>query len=163
VAIIDGDYSLQKDRRDPDVAEVWDLPTGKPVQRFEARPKPWYTGVAFTPDGRTLITATSSKASALLTGWEVGTGQRVWEADEGGDLLTVSADGTRLTTGTTIGRLTVRDLETGRVVSSPEPGYARAPGLHLSWTGDRAVTVGYRSVSTWDGATGRRLQSFPVP
>jgi RNA polymerase sigma factor (sigma-70 family) len=52
VATIEGEFTLQKDRLDPDVARVWDLTTGKLVQRFVARPKSLYRSVAFAPDGR---------------------------------------------------------------------------------------------------------------
>jgi RNA polymerase sigma factor (sigma-70 family) len=145
---------------DRDTVQVWDLTTGKIVRRLEARPKSWLMGLAFGPDNRTVVASASMSNAYATSAWNVATGERLWEVeDAGGSLLAISPDGKRLSTG----RWPEYDLKTGKPVTTSDAHHARAPGVYLSGTGDRVVTIGYESISTWDGTTGRRLKSFEIP
>src|SRR5262249_45212311 len=48
-------------------------------------------------------------------------------------------------------------------LSGEDSRHAVAATVFLSPGGERAFTIGYSSVSTWDGTTGQRLSSFDLP
>jgi hypothetical protein len=54
------------------------------------------------------------------------------------------------------------DLEAGRRLSSPDGRHGSAAAC-LSPPGDRVITLGSPSISTWDSTTGSRLDSFSLP
>jgi RNA polymerase sigma factor (sigma-70 family) len=152
------DRFLDKDR-----VHVWDLATGKRVQSMEARPKSWFMGAAFTTDGGSLLTVTAAQDGGTTTRWDSRTGKRLWERTENmGQILTSSPDQKRVAVGSQGGRFALLDFGTGKLaIDNSLP--VRAPAVHLSNTGERVVVVGYSSIGTWDGTTGRRLDSFNVP
>jgi len=152
------DRYLDKDR-----VHVWDLATGKRVQSMEARPKSWFMGAVFTSDGRSLLTVATARDGGTTTLWDSRSGKRLWERTENiGQIVTSSPDGKRVAVGSQVGRFAILDIETG-TLAIENSLTVRAPAVHLSSSGERVITVGYSSIGTWDGTTGRRLDSFNVP
>jgi RNA polymerase sigma factor (sigma-70 family) len=149
---------------DKDVIHLWDLTTGTRKHALATRTKRWYMKVQFSPDGKLLFASSSGKDGAGLTVWDVETGERLRElAGAVGQTMAVSPDGSRLAAGNMPGKFELWDLRTGRRLSSEDSGHARAATVFLSPAGDRVFTIGYSSISAWDGTTGRRLYSFALP
>jgi WD40 repeat protein len=89
-------------------AILWDLETGKEIQRFRAGPPNGVIyGVAFTPDGRYAVTGSSAaRPMGTVRLWEVATGKELARIEEDGAFyaLAVSQDGKLLlTTGAASG------------------------------------------------------------
>jgi RNA polymerase sigma factor (sigma-70 family) len=147
-----------------DVVHVWDLTTGTRKHTLAARPMCWYMAVQFSPDSTRLLATAAGLAGHDLTVWDAETGRRVREfRGAPGMALAVSPDGRRLAEGVGPGKFDLWDLATGRRLSDADSGHARAATVFLAPAGDRAFTLGYSSISTWDTATARRLHSFDVP
>src|SRR5258708_9924447 len=80
-------------------ARLWDLMTGKLLQRFQDDPQSVLTDVALSPNGK--YSATGSNTGAVI--WDVETGEKLYKLDRGflGDKLIVrfSPDSQYLFTG----------------------------------------------------------------
>ncbi len=55
------------------------------------------------------------------------------------------------------------DLKTGQRVPDESTGSVSAATLQLAPGGDRVLTLGYSSFSTWDVATGKPLRTVEMP
>jgi RNA polymerase sigma factor (sigma-70 family) len=169
-----------------DVIHVWDLATGTQKQVLAGRPKRWHTNVHFSSRGNLLFASSYSRDGDDLTVWDVETGQRLRElSGAGGTAVAVSPDGGRLAAGGSWFHLSMKtggfsvqgvrrlaewggkfdlwDLKSGRCLSDEDHRGSLAATAFLSPAGDRAVTVGASSITTWDAATGRRLRSVDFP
>jgi WD40 repeat protein len=153
---------------DKDVVHVWDLTTGKEKHQLVARPNRWYQNLVFSPDGKLLLTRSigADETGATVTEvtvWDADTGERLRELHgAAGQFMAVSPDGTRLVEGSRWGRFDLYDLKTGRHLS-PEDSQLHGAAASLSAGGEHALTFAYSSISTWDVATNRRLQSIKLP
>jgi RNA polymerase sigma factor (sigma-70 family) len=147
-----------------DVIRVWDVATRKRVHELTVGPKQAFMHAAFSPDGKSLAGYTQSPAGATTAVWDTATGKQIARLpDVVGQALAFSPDGKRLAVGANVGKFDVYDLSTGKPVG-PADGFGWWAGaVHLSRTGDRAVTVANRAVTTWDLTTGRPLTSVAVP
>jgi WD40 repeat protein len=90
---------------------LWDVATGQEVRQFKGGSE----CVAFTPDGRQLLSARGGDHSILL--WDVETGRQVRRLDvhrEG--FFGLSPDGTRLLSGSSDNTVRLWDLATGRLL-----------------------------------------------
>ncbi|MBI1917943.1 MAG: sigma-70 family RNA polymerase sigma factor [Planctomycetes bacterium] len=147
---------------DRDEVRVWDLGNGTLVHTLTARPKRWFMTVRFSPDGKLLVASSNGPDGGELTAWDAKTGTRVRElAGVVARAAAVSPDGVRLAVGLS-GKFHLWDLKAGQRLSSDDARHAWAAAVFLSPAGDRVFTVGYESVSAWDGATGRRLRSIAL-
>jgi RNA polymerase sigma factor (sigma-70 family) len=145
-----------------DVVHVWDLTTGTRERDLATRPGRWFMNVRFSPDGKLLLAASAGKDRYEVAVWEAATGRLLHTLEAAGLSLAVSPDGSRMAEGAPPGKFEMWDLQAGRRLT-PEIGrYAQAVALHLSATGDRAVTIGYQSVSEWDTLSCKRLHSFDL-
>ena len=148
-----------------DVVHVWDLNTGTLLHTLPARPQSWYMRMQFSPDGKALFTGIYHERTPMSAAkWDMKSGKLFW-ISEGIAALTleVSPDGSILATGAPPGKFELCDAKTGRAISAEQAKYSRAASVWLSHTGKQITTVGYNSITTWDGTNGRRLQSFDVP
>jgi RNA polymerase sigma factor (sigma-70 family) len=146
-----------------DKVHVWDLTTFTQKHALTARPKRWFMSVQISPDGKLVLAGSAGPDRGSVTVWDVETGRRVRELPTVGQTLAVSRDGGQLVEGAQPGKLERWDLKTGRRLSGEDSQHARAAGVFLSPRGERALTIGYASFSTWDARTGRRLHSFDLP
>jgi RNA polymerase sigma factor (sigma-70 family) len=146
---------------DKDLVRVWDLKTGARKHTLVARPKSWFMSMYFSPDGKHLLASSKSPQRWDLTIWDVETGKQIGEmGDAAGMVLAVNSAGSRLAYGSFPGKFELSDLQTGNRLSSDDSRYARAVAVAFTPTNDRLVLLGYPSLSTWEVATGRRLEVF---
>jgi RNA polymerase sigma factor (sigma-70 family) len=147
-----------------DVVRVWDLSTGAELLQLAARPKRWFMHVRFSPDGKLLFASAYGTDGGEVSVWDVGNGRRIRELNGlAGYPFAVSPDGSRVVLGVPPGKFELWDVQAGRQLSPGDGAHTLAATVFLSPTGDRAFTIGYKSISVWDGATGRRLRSSDVP
>jgi WD40 repeat protein len=149
---------------DKDVIHVWDLTTGTEKHQLAARAMRWYMNVQFSPDGKLLLASSTGSDGAELTVWDTETGQRLRElGDTHGKVMAVSGDSSCLACSSMRGMFRLYDLKTGRLLSSDVSQHSYAATVFFSPRDERAVTIGYSSVSTWDATSGRRVHSFELP
>jgi RNA polymerase sigma factor (sigma-70 family) len=153
-----------EDRRDRhrDIIYLWDLAARRKEHALRLPPGGRYRNALFSPDGKLLATSSLDKDKYLLTVWDTTTGRKVRDLPGAGVCLAFSPDGKRLAAGSWSGKFDVWEVDTGRRFSSEDCRHAHATAACLSEAGDRVVTVG-ASISTWDSATGKRLDSLAVP
>jgi RNA polymerase sigma factor (sigma-70 family) len=145
---------------DKDVVHVWDLATGTRKHTLAARPRSWFLGVQFSPDGAFVLAHRYGDNEAGITFWETESGRQVRELPTGGTVA-MTPDGRHLVGGE--GKFSAWDLKTGKQVPEEDNGRAFAAKIHLSASGDRVLTLGYSSFSTWDVATGKALRTVEMP
>ncbi|KAH7918858.1 WD40 repeat-like protein [Leucogyrophana mollusca] len=113
--------------------------------------------VAYSPDGRWIVTASSENTSIQL--WDVDIGSPVRELQQHVDTvmsLSFSPDGARIATGLHDGSFRVLDIASGGAVVGPIHGHqAAVTSLVYSPDGRLLTTVSWdRTVRTWDAETG---------
>jgi WD40 repeat protein len=116
-----------------------------------AHDKPVYA-VAFTPDGRTVLTASDD---GLVRVWDVKSLREVrrWQAHHGGVLaLTQTADGKTLATGGRDGVVRFWDSSTGRETAQFTGGPGDVEALGLSADGKVLATSGSGRSGTFRAA-----------
>ena len=154
--------------------KIWDAASSPDVLTLKGHPV-WLGGIAFSPDGR-LLAAGTGYADKLFQPrdyyaklWDVATGK---EAAVIGDrtapvaCMAFSPDGRRLLVGGSESALTlqVRDLATGRELSSRELPIGRSSEVWLSRDGQQLVAAAQDGRHTiYDATTGREVASFRGP
>ena len=155
---------------------VWDLDSGQVGQRLQGHTRP-VTGLAFCPDGRRALSASSDTTLRL---WDLETGKtlRVFRGHTSPvAALALSADGLRaLSAGGKVkvvdgqpvkedGKpvyedtaVRVSDVETGDEVASFEGHRSRVFQLALSADGQRALSLSLDRLVLWDPATGEEIR-----
>ncbi len=138
------------------------------LHTLPARNGPVSNGLAFAPDGRTLVTG---GATGRVTLWNVGTQRVVRTLKFPGaiDAAAVSPDGRLLAvqspgTGGTDSRVTVRELASGRTLFTRAVRYGEDG---LSFIGGELVAVGCcqpgSTVVAWDARSGAELFTRTLP
>ena len=141
---------------------LWDL-QGDTVNHSLGA-KMWIDNICFTPDSKSLL-ALSYNTWSVEVGvlWDCATGRRLLAFDKPlglrTDAIAIDPDGKHLAAGSKTGKFDLWDLKTGHRLTSEESRYTQADAVVLSANGDRATIIGRTSFSTWDAATGRRLQA----
>jgi RNA polymerase sigma factor (sigma-70 family) len=145
-----------------DAIHVWDLATGTKKHRLEAAANRKFLNLQFAPDGKSLLTWKIGPDGRELSVWDTETGERLIELDGvNAKVMAVSPDGSRLAQGSGLGQFGLYDLKTGRRLSIEDSQLDVI--VSLTPRGDRALAMGYSSISTWDATTGRRLHSIGLP
>lgn len=153
---------------------LWDLQTGAMLRQW-GRTNKSFTGTAFSPDSRYVVSGTSEDENlgtcpppeARLTLWDAATGAMIWEVETGGNATTGKAfinGGTQIATvdrwcGNNV---TIWDAATGQRVAEWEGHQKPAWGLAASPDGNTLMTASEdQTAIIWDAATGTILQTLP--
>jgi WD40 repeat protein len=142
----------------PGWIKLWDVTSGKQVSEIKYDRSRWISAIAFTPDGKRILSGHSDKVVVL---WDVATGKEVRKvgAHDGSVFaLAVSADGTRVASAAADDTARLWDLATGKELlrCSGHDNYAFA--VALSPNGRLLVSTGRdHTIRLWETATGREL------
>lgn len=168
----DGRTALSQQLNGP--LTLWDIETGAMLRQLGNTNKS-FTGTAFSPDGRYIVSGTSEDPNlgtcpppeARLTLWDAATGEMIWEVETNRNTTTGKAfinGGTQIATvdrwcGNNV---TIWDVATGQRVAEWEGHQKPAWGLAASPDGETVVTTSEDSTAIiWDAATGSILQTLP--
>jgi serine/threonine protein kinase/WD40 repeat protein len=132
-------------------ARVWDLESGKELQRYEGHTAGIWQAV-FTPDGRRIVSASGDQTMRL---WDAQTGREVRRFRHNDDVTSVSvpADGRRALSGSygTGNTLFLWDLETGQTLKAFEGHTNGVQTVAISPDGRRALSGSHdHTVRLWD-------------
>jgi WD40 repeat protein len=159
-------------------AWLWDVATGKRIgERLQE--KGWMGGiggVAFAPDGKTVLTASESAARI----WDTGTGKPLGEllrSPKGGFAFAaaISPDGRTVLTGNQDGTAQLWDAATGKPLGGPlqhdeNVGAAGRPRwnpydyvTHVAFSADgkMVLTSDSHTVCVWQAPSGKRVRVIP--
>lgn len=162
--ILAGAGGIYESSDDPYPGEVtlWDTATGELIRRLEGHVK-WVVAATFLRDGQQLLTA-SWDGKVIL--WDVDTGQAIWTAqnrDEPGWSVTSLAlrrDERQMAIGDLLGRIELRNVQTGELEAAWEGHAARVSAVAYAPGGERLLSGGAdRRVVLWDVATHEALRS----
>jgi WD40 repeat protein len=141
----------------------WDVKDGKEMKRLTG-----FAGVprclAFSPDGKQVLSGQAGPGDNLVRLWDVGTGKELRSfKGHTGDVTAVAflPDGARALSASTDGTLRLWELRTGAEVRKMAHG-SSINDAALSPDGKRALSAGIndRMVRLWDLASGRQLRAF---
>lgn len=135
--------------------KLWDAQTGKSLGKLKAHETP-ITGLAFTPDGQTLVTG--SRAGTLII-WDWAQRQPRQELAAPGDIshLAIAPDGQILAVACFDWSVQLWDLTTGKEKTRLQGHQERVNAVAFSPSGQTlASSSDDRTVILWDLATGRQ-------
>ncbi|MEY4751561.1 MAG: hypothetical protein RIQ60_3775 [Pseudomonadota bacterium] len=143
------------------VATLSDASSGRELRRFEAQAAE-VMAVAFSPDGRLVLTGGGARRAAL---WDLASGREIRRYT--GHSMAVAAvafspDGKQVLTGSHDQTARLWDTATGRELRRYGPMPSRILSVGFSPDGSQLLTgdmVG-SGVWLWDAASGRRLATF---
>jgi WD40 repeat protein len=145
-----------------ETVRVWDLVTGKELQRWLHEDTAYMAtvyAVNFSPDGKTLA---SGRGDSVRV-WDLATGKELmrWLHEDTVYAVSFSPDGKILASGSQDSTVRVWDLATGKELYrlAHEAGIA---AISFSPDGKALVSVSWdKTVRAWDLATGKELERLP--
>lgn len=162
----DGEALLTASYAGHDLAQIWDVKTGREIRRFEGHSERLW-GAAFGPEEKVILTAAGKEANMDIS---FDSTARVWDASTGRELMalrghasyvhsaTLSSDGKRILTSSRDATAKVWDAKTGRPlfqVTNIHPFL----GASFSPDGSRMIAAlrgpHDNQVRIWNGNTGR--------
>jgi Tol biopolymer transport system component len=140
------------------VVRLWELATGRETKQIALGEK--VGRLAFSPDGRRLVTVSADKNGPLQT-WDLATGKIVWMSRVGRGALTsmaLSPDGGRVAVGSDDNSVYVYDMPSGKMSMIARGHTGAVTAVAVSPDGKQLATGSAdNSVQLWDMATGRVL------
>ncbi len=121
---------------------VWDAESARPVQRWSAH-QHYVSGLAYSPDGSLLASASGGDGALDVRVWDAGTGalRRTLSGHAAGvRSLAFDPSGRRLATGDSSGVLIIWDLTTGRILRRETVGPSWIWSIAFIDGGRRLVT-----------------------
>ena len=155
---------------------LWDMSTGKLIRDFGHHAtdgddnENWRWGfnrgekvdLAFTPDGKELVS--SSSADRIIRVWEPETGKELRKlSGHGGGVngISLSGDGKVLASASQDNTLRLWDLATGKELSPQDGHQGAALGVAFVNDGKQVITAGRdNTVRVWDRTTGKETHRF---
>jgi RNA polymerase sigma factor (sigma-70 family) len=142
------------------VIQLWDLASGKPVQRFQVRPAGPIPGpqdgLVLSPDGR--LAAPGGSWAGSLPIWETSTGLELRTLAVSSGLVysvTLSADGRRLAAVTRDSSIRVIEVATGKTIQAIAEAHGTAGITTLAFTADGKTIL--------SGGTDGTICCWPLP
>jgi RNA polymerase sigma factor (sigma-70 family) len=141
---------------------LWDAGSGKELRRFRATQGPgfseagWLSALAFSPDGKTLATASGEQVVRV---WEVSTGREV-RSFKGARALAFSPDGTLLAVSDPFGTsLCLWDVATRKEVNASEGHTSPVEVIAVSPDGTLLASGGKDgTIRLWQVGTGKHIR-----
>ena len=155
VAIAGGQYGSPL--KEAQQARVWDIASGQPVTP-PLQHGNMVNGIAFSPDGRCLVTAGGDDFTARV--WAAATGEQLQVLKHNHSVLRASfnQNGSRIVTACYEGTAQVWDTSTGQRIAAPLLHQGPVDSASFSPDGQRVVTASRdNTVRVWDAATGQPL------
>jgi RNA polymerase sigma factor (sigma-70 family) len=148
-------YNLDK------LIRLWDVERGTEVRTLEFPDSMGVSALCFTPDGRTLLAATTDWSGRRLTTvrtWDVATGKPGWSlpGDPSREMtMTVDRDGKKLATMNEAGAIRLWDMATGKELQPHTASPVALDAITFRPDGKIVITVGADGVvREWDAAAG---------
>ncbi len=137
-------------------ARLWNHESGERIRTYGPRGA-GPSRLAFSTDGKALVTATAAGVIAL---WSVETGERLFTADAGVAVLALAASTTHVVAGFADGAVKVWPIGDGGMPRVLNGLSAELRAVALSPKGDQLAAAGKdRAVKVWDVETGQLLCS----
>jgi WD40 repeat protein len=136
------------DTPDNNQVDLWNTADGDSIRSFIGHTSD-ISAVAFSPDGRNIITASSDSTIRV---WDVSTGDQVksFAIKTKVNVMALSRDGSRIAAGLGTGGILLLNAETGEPIRT-FLGYQAATGVAFSPDGSRIVSCAYNGTAVlWD-------------
>lgn len=133
---------------------LWDVTARKELRRLQ--PKGYQTGLAMTPDGKYVASASIDNPTVQV--WEVATGKEAYALHPACSCLAFSPDGKLIALGS-YPKIVLWNLETNKEVRSLNAG---AACIAFSPDGKMLATGLSKTLRTFDVSTGKALVTAPA-
>ncbi len=134
---------------------------GRLQRSFDARVER-VSGIAFAPDGRTLLVVGASRVGTLWSLDRDAEPLRFEGHRDGLGSCDFSPDGSRVATGDRLGEVRVFDAATGECLRVVQAHAAQVACVRFDSTGSRLLTASHdHTAAVWDSASGERLLLLP--
>jgi RNA polymerase sigma factor (sigma-70 family) len=144
---------------------LWDAATGEIRTRIEKKKMGQIQNLAFTPDGKTLLSG--SEVDGKVHVWDVATGKEQQQLDSHQWILrsmALSPDGKTVAAGTVYSTIRLWNLATGRELFPDPPGH-NSPVNAVAYSPDSKLLVSAgenRQAWLWDAATDKPVRQIRV-
>jgi WD40 repeat protein len=142
---------------------LWDVETGKSLRQFPGLPGD-VTGVLFSLDGKSIVSASQVYKGGAATRWSVADGRelRTYRGVTNLTCLALSPDGKTLAAGGLDGPVELWDFETGESTGRLKDKFTqRVVSLAFSPDSQVIAAISYeRGCELWDWKAGQRLRTL---
>lgn len=140
---------------------LWDVESGAVVRTLPTEGS--VSDIAFTPDGKSVVTLLRRRGSRTVSFWDVATGSPGLVLDSGVLMssLAIARDGSRLVAGGLEGLLLIWELPSGRLqhrLTAPEK--EQILDIDLSPDGSLLAVVGAITNTVWETQSGRLVRQL---